>query len=145
MVGGRRTSAHPPFTAWWVAGRGNHAPGTLRDFTVNQRAKWNTVVGTPFSAAAWVQATLPISERGCGVTSVSDVAPVARLAGILQFLARAEPVLDCDRQLVVPLATEQGLLDAFNSPLPPTLDSLESWLRTGKVELPDGEVRRQQW
>jgi len=33
-------------------------------------------------------------------------APVARLAGVMQFLARAEPVLGCDRQLVLYLATE---------------------------------------
>jgi len=84
------------------------------------------VVGTPVSAAAWVQATLPISEGGCGVASASDVAPVARLAGILQFLARAEPMLDCDRQQVIPLATEAGLLDALNARLPPTLEPLAS-------------------
>jgi len=70
---------------------------------------------------------------------------VARLAGILQFLAGAEPMLDCDRQLVVPLATEAGLLDALNARLPPMLEPLESWTRTGKVELPDGDVRRQHW
>jgi len=34
--------------------------------TVTQRATWNTVVGTPVSNAAWVQATLPMSEGGCG-------------------------------------------------------------------------------
>jgi len=55
--------------------------------TVTERATWNTVVGTPVSAAAWVQATLPNSKGGCGVASASDVAPVARIAGILQFLA----------------------------------------------------------
>jgi len=99
----------------------------------------------PVSAAEWVQATRPISEGGCGVASASDVAPVARLAEILQFLTRAETILDCDRQLVVPLATEVGLLDALNARLPPTLEPLASWTRTGKVELPDGEVRRQHW
>jgi len=57
---------------------------------VTQRATWNTVVGTSVSAAAWVQATLPISEGSCGVASASDVAPVARLAWILQLLALAE-------------------------------------------------------
>jgi len=56
------------------------------------------------------------------VASASDVAPVARIAGNLQFLARAEPMLDSDRQLVVPLATEVGLLDALNARLPPTLE-----------------------
>jgi len=66
-----------------------------------------------------VQATLPLSERGCGVASASDVAPVARLAGVMQFLARAEPLLGCDRQLVVPLANEARLLDALNARLPP--------------------------
>jgi len=73
-----------------------------------------------------VAGTLPISEGGCGVASASDAAPVARLAGILQFLAGAEPMLDCDRQLVVPLATEAGLLDALNARLPRMLEPLES-------------------
>jgi len=30
---------------------------------------------------------------------------------VMQFLARAELMLGCDRKLVVPLATEAGLLD----------------------------------
>jgi len=59
------------------------------------------------------------SEGGCGVASRSDVAPVARLAGFMQFLARAEPLLGCYRQLVVPPATEAGLLDALNALCPP--------------------------
>jgi len=101
------------------------------------------VVGIPVSAAAWAQATLPISKDGCGVASASDVAPVARLAGVLHVLARVEPLLGCDRQMVFPLATEAGLLDALNARLPPTLEPLASWTRTGKVELPDGDVRRQ--
>jgi len=63
----------------------------------------------------------------------------------MQFLARAEPLLGRDLQLVVPLATEAGLLDALNARLPPALEPLASWTRTGKVELPDGEVRRQHW
>jgi len=98
------------------------------------------VVGTPTSDAAWVQTTLPMSEGGCGVASAADVAPVARLPGIMQFLARAEPMLGCDRQLVVPLATEAGLLDALNARLPPALEPLASWKSTSKVELPDGDV-----
>jgi len=43
------------------------------------------------------------------------------------------------------LATEAGLLDALNARLPPTLEPLASWRRTGKVELPDGHARRQHW
>jgi len=61
------------------------------------------------------------SEAGCGVASASDVAPVARLAGVLQFLALVEPLLGCNRQVVVPLATEVGLLDAPDARLPPPL------------------------
>jgi len=91
------------------------------------------VVGTPASDAAWVQDTLPLSEGGCGIASASEVAPVARLAGVMQFLARAEPWLGCDRQLVVPLATEAGLMDALNARLPPALEPLGRWTRTGKV------------
>jgi len=97
------------------------------------------------SDTAWMQTTLPMSEGGCGVASAADPAPVARLAGVMQFLARAELMLGCDRQLVVPLATEAGLLDALNARLPPSLEPLASWTRTGKVELPDGDVRRQYW
>jgi len=63
----------------------------------------------------------------------------------MQFLARAEPMLGCYRQLFVPLATEAGLLDALNARLPRTLEPLASWTRTGKVDLPDGDVRRQHW
>jgi len=113
------------------------------DVTATQRATWDAVVGTPTSDAAWVQTTPPLSEGGCGVASASDVAPVARLAGVMHFLARAEPMLGCDRQLVVP--TEAGLLDALNARLPPALGPLAGWTRTGKVELPEWDVRRQHW
>jgi len=68
----------------------------------------------------------------------SHEASGARLAGVMQFLARAEPLLGCDRQLVVPLAIEAGLLDALNARLPPALEPLASWKHTGKVELPMG-------
>jgi len=61
----------------------------------------------------------------------------------MQFLARAEPMLGCERQLVVPLATEAWLLEALNSRPPPALEPLASWRQTGKVELPDVEERRQ--
>jgi len=54
-------------------------------------------------------------------------------------------MLGCERQQVVPLATEAGLLDALNARLPPALEPLASWTRTGEVELPDGDVRRQHW
>jgi len=92
-----------------------------------------------------VQTTLPMSEGGFGVVSAANVAPVARLAGVMQFTARAELILGCDRQLVVSLATDAGLLEALNARLPPALEPLASGTRTGRVELPDGEVRRQHW
>jgi len=113
------------------------------DVTATQRATWVEVVGTPTSDAGWVQTTLPMSEGGCGVASAADVAPVGRLAGVMQFLAQADLMLGCDRQLVVPLATEAVQLDALNARLPPALDPQADWTRTGKVELPDGYVRRQ--
>jgi len=122
-----------------------HTAVFAADVTATQRAKWDAVVGTPTSDAAWVQTTMPMSEGGCAVASAADVAPVARLAVIMQFLARAEPMLGCDRKLFVLLATEAGLLDALNARLPPALEPLASWTRTGKVQLPDGDVRRQHW
>jgi len=96
-----------------------HTAAFAADVTATQRAIWDAVVGTPTSDVAWVQTTMPLSEGGCGVSIASDVAPVARLAGVMQFLARAEPLLGWDRQLVVPLATEAGLPDALNACLPP--------------------------
>jgi len=58
----------------------------------------------------------------------------------MQFLARGELMLGCDRQLVVPLATEAGLFDALNARLPPALEPLASWTRTGKVQLTDEDI-----
>jgi len=123
----------------------HHIAVFAADVTVTQQATWDAVVGTPTSDSAWVSTTLPMSEGSCGFVGAADVAPVARLAWVMQFLARAELMLGCDRQLVVPLATEAGLLDALNARLPPALEPLASWTRTGKVELPDGDVRRQHW
>jgi len=122
-----------------------HTAAFAEGITVTQRATWNTVVGTPVSVAAWKPATLPISEGGCGVASASDVALVARPAVVLQSLARAEPMLGRDRQMVVHLATEAGLLVAINARLPPMLEPLASWTRMGKVDLTDEDVRRQHW
>jgi len=122
-----------------------HTAAFAADITATQQATWDAVVGTPTSDAAWVQTTLPMSDGGFGLASAADGAPVARLAGVMQFFARAELMLRCDRQLVVPLANEAGLPDALNSRMPPALEPLASWTRTGKVELPDGDVRRQHW
>jgi len=117
-----------------------HTAAFAADVTATQRATWDVVVGAPTPDSAWVQTTLPLNEGGCGVASASDVEPVARLAGVIQFLARAEAMLGCDRQVVVPLATEAALL---NARLPPALEPLAGWTRTGKVELTDGDVRSQ--
>jgi len=130
--------ALPPPWAWnSTCGRPQYGPGACnRDVPpriCHAPAPGGGDGGTPTSDATWVQTTLPMSEGGCVVASAADVAPVARLAGIMQFLARAEPMLGCDRQLVVPLATEAGLLDALNARLPPALEPLASWTRTGKV------------
>jgi len=56
-----------------------HTAVFAADITATQWATWDEVVGTPTSDAAWVH----------GVASAADVAPVARLAGVMQFLARA--------------------------------------------------------
>jgi len=77
-----------------------HTAAFAADVTATQRATLDAVVGTPTSDAPWVQTTLPQSEDGCVVASASDVAPVARLEGFMQFLVRAEPLLGCERQLV---------------------------------------------
>jgi len=122
-----------------------HTAVFAADVTAIQRATWDAVVGTPTSDAAWVQNTLAMSDGGFGVASAPDDAPVLRRAGVMQFIARAEPMLGFDRQLVVPLADEAGQLDALNACLSPALESLASCYRTGKVELPDGDVRRQHW
>jgi len=101
-----------------------HRAAFAADFTASQRATWDAVVGTPTSDAAWVQTTLPLSERGCGFASASDVSPVARLVGVMQFLAWAEPLLGCDRQMVVPLATET---DCWTSSTPACHPPWNDW------------------
>lgn len=98
---------------------------------------------TPVSDVAWMQAILLIGEGGCGVACASVVAPVARLAGVMQFLARLGPLLCCDRQLAVLLATEAGLLDVLSARLPLVLEPLAGLARMGKVDMPYREVRRQ--
>jgi len=70
---------------------------------------------------------------------------VTRLAGSFSFSPGMSPCWGVTGQLVVPLATEAGRLDALNARLPPAQEPLASWTRTGKVELPDGDVRRQHW
>jgi len=50
-----------------------HTAAFAADVTATRRATWDAVVGTPASDAACVQATLPLSEGGCGVASASDV------------------------------------------------------------------------
>jgi len=60
-----------------------HTAAFEADVTATQRATWDAVVGSSTSDAAWVQTTLPMSEGGCGVASAADVAPVARLAGVM--------------------------------------------------------------
>jgi len=87
-------------------------------------------VGTPTSYAAWVHTTLPISRAGAGSPSRPMWRP---WHAVMQFLGWAELMLGCDRRLVFPLATEAGLLYAFNARLPPPLEPLESWTRTAKV------------
>jgi len=58
----------------------------------------------------------------------------------MQFLARAEPLLGCDRQLVVPLATEAGLLDALNTRLPLALEPLSGPADGGPDDGGDGDA-----
>jgi len=124
-----------------------HTAAFAADVTATQRATWDAVVGTPTSDTASVETTLPLCEGGCSVANASDVAPVARLVGVMQFLARAEPLLGCDRLRVVPLATEAGLLDALNArpPPPPPWNSwrigrgLGRWTyRMGKCDVSTG-------
>jgi len=47
--------------------------------------------------------------------------------------------------MVVPLATEAGLLDALNARLPPVLEPLAIWTQTDNVKLPNGDVRLPHW
>jgi len=53
-------------------------------------------------------------------------------------------MLDCDRQFVVPLATEAGLL-TLTPACPPPSNIWRAKYGSGRVELPEGDVRRQHW
>ena len=50
-----------------------------------QRDAFETIAGGPISDLAWLQAGLPLRLWGCGVGAIEDLAPVGRLAAILQF------------------------------------------------------------
>jgi len=56
-----------------------HTAAFAADVAATQRSTWDAVVGTPTSDAVWLQTILQLSAGGCGVSSASDVAPVARL------------------------------------------------------------------
>jgi len=71
-----------------------HTAVFTAEITATQRATWDAVVGTLTSDAAWVQTGPQMSDGSCGVASAADVAPVARLAGVMQFLARASVMID---------------------------------------------------
>jgi len=55
------------------------------------------LLGGNLSDSGWQQASLPLSEGGCGLSCAAFLAPVARLAGIIHFMAQAEGMLECDR------------------------------------------------
>ena len=52
---------------------------------LEHRRAFEGVVGSAISDAAWLQAGLPLRLGGCGIGGVEELAPVARLAAILQF------------------------------------------------------------
>jgi len=94
-----------------------------------------------------VAAGLPLAERG-GFSSAAFLATVARLAGIPQFMAQAEGMLECDRPWLEGVMAEKGMLEAMEAlpaRLPDNLEPLAGWTRTGALSLPHGECRRQKW
>ena len=66
----------------------------VRAVSKAQRDAFESIVGGPISDLAWLQAGLPLRLGGCGVGGIEDLAPIARLAAILQFARGVGPILD---------------------------------------------------
>ena len=58
------------------------------DLKISTSCRAFTLVGgpAPLSDDQWLHASLPVRAGGCGLGDAAVLAPVARLAGVLQFL-----------------------------------------------------------
>jgi len=84
------------------------------------REAFTRLLGGNLSDSGWQQASLPLSKGGCGLSCAVFLAPVARLAGILQFMAQTEGMLECDRSWLEGVVAEKGLLEALSARCPKT-------------------------
>ena len=110
------------------------------------RRAFEGVVGDAISEAAWLQAGLPLRLGGCGIGGVEELAPVARLAAILQFERGMGPILGMSGEgLGDGLMRCPDLLRRLGAVLPADLDPLVRWTRTGCVIAEPGPTSRQKW
>jgi hypothetical protein len=109
------------------------------------RQAWGRVVGGPLTTTAWIQSTLPVSMGGCGITSVNTLGPVARLAGILQFLQHGPRMCGSDDGLTVRLRRCTATIQAVSTVLPPELAPLPQWRQAGTINTPPDDTWQQSW
>jgi len=69
-------------------------PSQIKDVVRTQSEAFTRLLGGNLSDSGWQQASLLLSEGGCGLSSVASLAPVAWLAGILEFMAQMESMLE---------------------------------------------------
>ena len=112
-----------------------------------QRRTFASTVGCPgdLTDEQWLQASLPLRATGCGIGDAASIAPVARLAAVLQFIREAPSYFGWGPEQTRRLRTDHRLLHALSSVLPPTLDPLAGWQAAQEITLPQPPEQRQHW
>ena len=111
----------------------------------SQRRSFSMLVGSRLTDAAWAQACLPISQGGCGLTSAVQLAPAARLGGVLSFARFGPLIVGGDVSLTVRPRRDVKLLDTLASHLPPELQPLKEWRSNGCITTPSDASVNQKW
>ena len=124
---------------------------TVRPFassvTAIQRNSFATINGLRdgLSDEQWTQVSLPIRAGGCGIGDAESLAPVARLAGALQFAREAGPLLNMPPDIANGPLRDVALLEGLSRVMPPTLEPLATWIGTGRITMPAPDEQRQRW
>ena len=85
------------------------------------------VVGTPLTVKQWDQARLPQRHGGLGIASPLELAPVGRLATVVDFVLRARKTLLLQPEVpLIPLDFQEVVSQA-QSCLGPEFAPLKDW------------------
>ena len=87
------------------------SPATYRKSNAGVSRPLSAVL-PPLSDDQWLQASLPVRAGGCGLGDAAVLAPVARLAGVLQFLREGPQLLGVDSAVTLRLRRDRLFVEA---------------------------------